>query len=81
MHWLENVWEILGMTAVIALAVLVVNVVLAERKVQHYYYLQNGASRCVMASVTWDTDHYAFCDIDAEKVQAFLKSANESLKK
>ena len=81
-HWprWENVWRTVGLAAALVAGTLLLNVVTATHKVNHYYI--GGSSygtACVYAQVDWDEDPKIFCSDDIGKVLLVADGANKVL--
>lgn len=78
-NWL-NVWQGVGVLAVLLTLALLAMCILSTKHVDYYYVQINGTAgttgTCAKAHWTWNPDRTAFCSDDYLKVLDFAQKAN-----
>jgi len=81
-NW-DEVWQAVGVIAVITVAALIVTFTLAPKNVDYYYLTKSDGDSgiCVTAHWTWRADTRVYCTDDATKALDFTAKANTTLRK
>lgn len=85
MNWdWDDVWQFVGVVAVIGLLAFSIVLALAPKNVDYYYVSHSGQSNtaiCIYAHWTWHVDEISFCTDDEAKAMDFVTKANQSIKR